>query len=109
VTTTLYAPWPVDEFDSEVPGVAPILQRGTGVDDASVAAVQAAAIASFGHPLATTAGGTVTPQPGQFVMIVDTLPDPATNKFCVLSTTTPPTLMYSDGGSWLNQPGGMGL
>jgi hypothetical protein len=64
--TVLYAPWPVDQFLSEVAGVAPILPTGTEVDDTLVAAVQAAATAAFGHPLATSAGGGGTSGTGAF-------------------------------------------
>lgn len=41
-TTTLFTPWWLTEFDSQVGGVSPILQNGTAVANASVAAVQAA-------------------------------------------------------------------
>jgi hypothetical protein len=64
--TVLYAQWPVDQFLSEVAGVAPILPTGTEVDDTLVAAVQAAATAAFGHPLATSAGGGGTSGTGAF-------------------------------------------
>lgn len=55
--TVLYAPWWLDEFDSGVAGVAPVLNTGTEVDSTLVSAVQAVAASALGHTLGTSAGG----------------------------------------------------
>lgn len=60
-TTTLYTPWNLDSFDPSIAGVAPIVKKGTAVDNTQVAAVQAAALATLGYTLATTAGGGSVP------------------------------------------------
>lgn len=61
--TTLYTPWYLDSFDPSIAGVAPIVKKGTAVDNTQVAAVQASALATLGYMLATTVGGIPTTVP----------------------------------------------